>query len=278
MTTDKGENRNSADEANRNTPGDNFLPDQVQAAYQQSKSACLAHSTGDGAEEHLANGVGVSLTGVHVAEGSCSGNTVNNDSAHNNSVGGHQECTACQCGVEEVLAKAAVKLLDNNDCKEGTDDGHPPGSLGRHGHSHQKTGENSGQVADGVGLLHELAVAPLKEDCGCNGSCDGQQNGSAEVDNADDDCGKQSNDDVQHKAAGVSVGSDLGLICYVKHDSFFLFAHFLASFAAASASAFAFSLAALVMNMILAVLKAWVRGILAGQLKEQLPHSKQSVM
>ena len=177
----------------------------------------------------------------------------------------------------EALADAAVELLDHHAGEEGAGHGNPPGARGRQGHGQEQTGQHCGQVVDADRLFHQLPVAPLEEHGGSHGGHHHQQSGCAELDHSPDGCGAQRDKHVQHQAPGVGIGSDLRLIRYVKNDLFFLLAHFWASFAAA-ASAFAFSAAALAWNISLAVLNAWVRGILAGQLYAQLPHSKQSRM
>ena len=134
---------------------------------------------------------------------------------------------------------------------------------------------HGGQVADGVGLFHELAVSPLKEHARHNGHGQRDERLRAELPHADDEGREQGNDHVEHDLAGAALGAHLRLVGSVKGK--FFRCHFVsASFAAASARAF--SSAARAAKRSFAVLKVWVRGRRPGQLYEQLPHSKQSRM
>ena len=81
----------------------------------------------------------------------------------------------------------------------------------------------------------------------------------------DQGSGEQRDDHIEHQAPGVCLCAHLGLVGYVKDNSFLFIAHFAASFAA-RASASAFSFAALAWNISLAVLNACVSGMRAGQL------------
>ena len=287
MAEDQAEDSHGAQIGAGDTPGDDLGGQQVGAADQQGQGAQLTDAAGDGAQQQglEAHVSGHGSAGIQVGQRSCHGDAVNGGgqglghsvAAHDGGVGRQQESTAGQGGVQEVLADAAVELLHHHDGKEVADDGQPPGSVGGENESQQQTGQAGGQVAHGAGLLHQLAVAPLKEHGGGHRDQGQHQGVNAILPNGHSQSRHQGQDDVEHDALGVGSSPYLGLIRNVKDNSFFILAHFLASFAAASASALAFSLADLTWNMILAVLKAWVRGILAGQLKEQLPHSKQSI-
>ena len=106
--------------------------------------------------------------------------------------------------------------------------------------------------------MQKLAIAPLKEHRRCDGTGDHQQGLCAELPDGDHDGRQQRDDHVEHQALGIPIRAYLGLVRYVKDNSLVFLVHFLASFA--------FSAAALAWNMSLAVLKAWVKGIRAGQL------------
>ena len=171
-------------------------------------------------------------------------------------VGRDEERAACESRVQEVLADAAVELLDNNYGKEGANDGQPQRRACRHRERHEQTGERCGAVADGAGLLHKLAISPLEEHGGSHGDeADGYRI-PAELDDGDDECRHERDDNIDHDASGVGAGPDLRLVRYVKDDLFFLIVHYFASFAAASAAALAFSLSALARNISFAVLNA----------------------
>ena len=142
------------------------------------------------------------------------------------------------------------------------------GGAGGHRETQQQARDHGGEIADGLLLMHELAIAPLKEHARCDRAGHQQQGVGAELPHRDHENRQQRDDHVEHQALGVPRRAYLGLVRYVKHNSFVFLVHHLASFA--------FSLAALAWNMSLAVLKAWVKGMRAGQLNAQLPHSKQS--
>ena len=162
-----------------------------------------------------------------------------------------------------ALADAAVKLLYDDDGKEGADDGHPQRSVNGQAEHQQYAGDTCGKIVYRAGLLHKLAVAPLEEHCRCNAYCQKRQNLKAELIYAECHCRHKGDDNVEHNARGVGLGSYLRLIGSVKRI-LFCFHFFSASFAAASA--LAFSSAAFAANRSLAVLNECVSGILPGQL------------
>ena len=271
IAEDQAEQSHSAHEGHGDAPGDDLAQNQIHAADDQSQSADLADAAGDLADEQVNEAVilGHCAGIVQERKGRCHGSGVNGApecsgdqifAAHNGRIGGQQEGAACQGGVQEVLADAAVELLYHHDGEEGADDGQPPGRRGRQNQSQQNTGDAGGQVADGAVLFQELAVAPLEEHGGGHGNRDDQQRIYAELPYRHGNGGEQSDYHVQHDAAGVGIGSDLRLVRYVKNNSFFLLvAHCFASFAAAaaaSASAFAFSFICLAWNISFAVLNA----------------------
>ena len=235
----------------------------------------LRATAGDGAEEALGEGKGHRRVAVHIAEGRGGGHAVDHDDGQHARIGCREEGAARKGGVEEVLADAAVELLDNDDGEEVADHGHPDRRLRGQNHDQQQAGHSGGEIVDGDGFLQEAAVGPLKEHGGRHARHHEQERMPAVAVHAEAHDGQRRDDHVQHDALGVAHGAYLRLVCNVKDHAFFLFVHFLASFAAASA--LAFSLAALAWSKSFAVLKAWVSGILAGQRKVQLPHSMQSV-
>ena len=284
---DERQQRDGADERHGDVPGDDLAAQQVHAADEQRERADFAEAAGHGAEEHglISEVLRQRLAGLHVAERGGHGGRVRADDGrqaaghdpggHEQRVGGEQERTAGERRVEEVLADAAVELLDDHDGEERADDRQPPLAVGRQGVREQDARDHGGQVADGVGLFHELAVSPLKEHARHDGHGQRDERLRAELPHADAQRREQGDDHVEHDLARAALGANLRLIGSVK--GIFFRCHFVsASFAAASARAF--SSAARAAKRSFAVLKVWVRGRRPGQLYEQLPHSKQSRM
>ena len=292
MAEDKGQQRDGADEGHGDTPGDYLAADEVDAADEESDLARFAEAAGHDAEEHVQVAVIFrhGLAGIEVSHRGSHRDAVNGldvharhsggyrPLGHDDGVGRDEERTACESRVQEVLAEAAVELLDDDNREEVADERQPPGGACWQGHRKEHTGQQCGTVADGFGLLEELAVCPLIENRGEHRHGDHENGLHAEFPCCHCQRRQQSQHHVYHDAAGVHSRPYLRLIRNVKDDFFFFLAHYFWASFAAFASAAAFSLAAFAWNMSFAVLKAWVRGILAGQLNAQLPHSKQSVM
>ncbi len=260
---DNGNDGDRADEGNGDAPVDDLADEQVNAAEEQSSSAHFADAAGHRADEHVAEAevLGHSLgTGLEDAQRGCHRGCVNGlaqdrgncPSGHDDRPRCHEESSCRKCGVEEVLADAAVKLLYDDHCEECADNGHPPRCSDRNDQSDEDTGDTGGKVAYGARLLHELAVAPLPEHCRGDGDRNEQQCFHTEHYDTDDHCGNKCNDDIEHDAGCVGIRPYLRLVGGVK-GIFFCFHLFSASFAAASARAF--SSAAFFANRSFAVLK-----------------------
>ena len=163
---DERQQGDGADERHGDVPGDDLAAQQVHAADEQRERADFAEAAGHGAEEHglISEVLRQRLAGLHVAERGGHGGRVRADDGrqaaghdpggHEQRVGGEQERTAGERRVEEVLADAAVELLDDHDGEERADDRQPPLAVGRQGVREQDARDHGGQVADGVGLFH----------------------------------------------------------------------------------------------------------------------------
>ena len=189
---------------------------------------------------------------------------------HEAGITGQQSGTARQSGVDEVLADAAEQLLDHHDGEEVADENGPVGQRHRAHKRQQDAGDHGGQVAHGLGLLHDLAVTPLEEQAADDGHGGQRQGLEAELHNGPDQGGHHGDDDIQHDGAGVLRRPDVGgrsrnelQILVIRH---LLTASFFSSAAAFFASAAALSAAILSLSSCLPVLNIWVRCIRAGQM------------
>ena len=113
-----------------------------------------------------------------------------------------QHNAAHQSGVGKVHADAAEQLLDDDDGHQITDDELADGHAHGHVHSQNDAGDDGRQVADGVGLLEQLAVQPLKGHAGNDGHCRDQQRTHAKNDGRGHHAGAQGDDHVGHQALG----------------------------------------------------------------------------
>ena len=125
-----------------------------------------------------------------------------NEGVHGACEADEQHDTADQCGVCKVHADAAEQLLDHHDGHQITDDELAQRHPHRHIHGQNDAGDDGGQVADGVGLLEQLAVQPLKADTGDDGDGGHQQCTPAKNDCRGDHAGGQGDDHVCHQAGG----------------------------------------------------------------------------
>ena len=164
---------------------------------------------------------------------------------------GHGD-TAHDGGVGEVVAQAAEELLDHHNGDEGAHNGHPPGEGGGHIEGQQHAGDHGGEVAGGVLPVHELAVAPLKEDAGHHGHSHQDQGVDAEDDHRGDQGGEQRQAHPLHDLLGGVGAGDMGGRGY---DQLIVVHHFLPPF----------------FMRIFARAMEGARGRLAGQTKEQVP-------
>ncbi len=121
-----------------------------------------------------------------------------------------QHDTAHQSGVRKVHADAAEQLLDNDDGNEVADEELTDGHTHGHVHGEDDAGDHSGQIADGVFLLQQLAVQPLKGHTGHNGNCRDQQSAQTEDDCRGNHTGDQSDDHVGHQALGGFLTAHAG--------------------------------------------------------------------
>ena len=178
---------------------------------------------------------------------------------HGHRVAQHQEGTAGQGGVHEVLAQAAEELLDHHDGEEIADDQHPVRQSGGAHEGQQHAGNGSGQVLVGAGLLHQLAIAPLKELAGHHRDQSGNESTGAEEHHAHDQGGHQRDEHIAHQVLGIDGGGHVGGRGHRQIQLLFLIHALAASFAA-------FSLAARFRSSPLVTRKDWTRWMRAGQM------------
>ena len=178
---------------------------------------------------------------------------------HGHGVAQHQEGAAAQGGVHEVLTQAAEELLDHHDGEEVADDQHPIGQGGGAHEGQQHAGDGGGQVLDGAGLVHQLAVAPLEELAGQHGDDGGHQGTGAEEHHAHDHGRYQGDEHVPHQVGGVNGRGHVGGRRHRESQLLFLVHALAASFAA-------FSLAARARSSPLVTRKDWTRWRRAGQM------------
>ena len=142
----QGQNSHRDDVRGGNPNPDHALGDQVDSADEQCDGGNLTHAAADVPDEHIQHrGLGndAALHVVH-GQGGCTGNRVccredgspvlfagQHPGGHGHRIAQHQECTASQCGVQEVGAQAAEELLDNHDGKEVANDDGPIGQRDR---------------------------------------------------------------------------------------------------------------------------------------------------
>ena len=147
------------------------------------------------------------LAGVSHSQRGSAGQLVNrcigeHPIVHGTGKADEQHDTAHQCRVCKVHADAAEQLLDHNDGNQVADDELADGHAHGHVHGQNDAGDHSGQVADGVCLLQQLAVQPLKGHTRHNGHCSDQQGTRAKDDCRGHHTGAQGNDHVGHQALG----------------------------------------------------------------------------
>ena len=120
-----------------------------------------------------------------------------------------QEDTAHQSGVGKVHADAAEQLLDHDDGDEIAHDelanGHPHGDV----QGQDDARDHSGQIADGIGLLEQLAVQPLKRHAGHDRHGSDQQGTQTKDDGRGHDARGQGHDHVGHQAGGRLLGAQV---------------------------------------------------------------------
>ena len=207
-------------------PGDDLADHQVHAAQQQHQRGNLAQGAADAAQEHIHHGIGAGEGGevavLHHGQGGGGGDGISvgaegGQLAHGHGPGGHgrgiagqQSGAARQSGVEEVAADAAVQLLDHHNGEERADDDHPIGQRGGAHKGQQHTGDHGGQVANGLGLFQELAIAPLPEHAGGHGHQRQRQGAEAEYEHAHSQGGDHGDDHVHHDGPGALAGPDVG--------------------------------------------------------------------
>ena len=242
--------------------------DEVDTAGQEQQGGDLAGAAAHLAHQHVHEaGVGQSA-GVHEVhgQGGGAGDGVSGGEAvvpeggeqvrgHGHRVAQHQEGTAGQGGVHEVLAQAAEELLDHHDGEEIADDQHPVGQGHGADEGQQHAGDGGGQVAVGLGLVEELAVAPLKDLAGHHGDHGGDEGPGAEEVDRRAQGGHQGDQHVHHQGPGPDGRGDVGGGSYPQQLGFV--AH-------ALAASFAFCWSPRISN--LAIRKVWTRWIRAGQM------------
>ena len=226
-----GQHEHRADDADRDVPGDDFLPEHVGKTQQQCQCADFAHGAGTVgmvAEEEVErrgqlveHGGVATLDGLlHDGQGGSAGLGVEiagelthlRPCSHLCGEGHQQGGTTHQCGVEEVIAQAAEGHLTDADGKEGTDDDNPDRQVGRQVEAEQQAGQHGRAVADGRTLVmkHELIDGPLEADACCNArSADDGRAESEEIERHEQRR-QQGDDDAVHVAldgvCSMSVG------------------------------------------------------------------------
>ncbi|CAN4006709.1 peptide deformylase, partial [Dysosmobacter welbionis] len=174
------------------------------------RHAVLAGEAGHVAGLHIGQRRG---SGNHVGsagQGHPAGLGIRPGAAHGAGIAGHQGGTARQRGVDEVLADAAEQLLDHHDGEEVAHQDHPVGHVHRAHERQQDAGNRGGEIVHGLGLLHELAIAPLKEHAAHHGHGSQSQGPEAELHNGPDQGGHHGDDNIQHDGAGVLRRPDVG--------------------------------------------------------------------
>ena len=120
---------------------------------------------------------------------------------------GTQQGPARQGGIEEVAAQPSIKLFDDDNGKQAAQDRGPVGGGDRKAHSQQQAGDAGGQVADGIALSPQAAVAVLGQHAGAHGYRGQGQHPDAEQKDRHSQGGDQGDDHVQH---GGGDGGRLG--------------------------------------------------------------------
>ena len=200
-------------------PGDDPAEDEVQPADEKHHGGNFAGGAADQTDEHIAEGIlcgqRLKLAGLHHGKRSRSGDGVHSarrrPAGHLGRIAGNQRRTSGERGVEEVLANAAVELLDDEDREEVADEKHPVRKRRGADHGQQQTGERGGQIADGLGLFEKLAVQPLKEHSAGNGNDGGDQRGHTEYIHGHGKRRHKRDDHIEHQAAGVLIVADMGV-------------------------------------------------------------------
>ena len=149
-----------SDDAHRDVPGDDFLPEHICQAQQQGDGAYFADGAqserGIGAQQHL-SGVGQLLKHFGIAcldgflhDGQRGGTRLSVHISAESQLsgqrpGGHlcgeryqQEAAAHECGVEGVVAQPAEGHLADADGNQRTDDDNPDGEVRRKVESQQQ--------------------------------------------------------------------------------------------------------------------------------------------
>ena len=183
---------------------DGLGDDEVDQAQHDGQSAGLAQNAAMDAHEEVQQ---AQLVGVSHGQRGRGGQLIDScirehPLVHRAGEADEQHDTAHQSGVRKVHADAAEQLLDHDDGHEVADeqltDGHPH----RHIQGEDDAGDYSRQVADGVCLLHQLAVQPLERHAGHDRHGSDQQGTQTKDDGRGHDARGQGHDHVGHQAGG----------------------------------------------------------------------------
>ena len=201
----------------RNPWGDDPPGDQIQSAQQQHEHGDASHGAAVLAQQHLPQGQVRHRSGVEDGHGGGGGGGVHAldqagplervHPAGHQAGEGTQQGPPRQGGVEEVAAQPSIKLLDDDNGKQAAQDRGPVGSGDRKAHSQQQAGDAGGQVADGIALSPQAAVAVLGQHTGAHGYRGQSQYPDAEQKDRHGQGGDQGDDHVQH---GGGDGGRLG--------------------------------------------------------------------
>ena len=211
LGSDQVEHEHAANVGSRDGDADGLGSHQIDKTQHDSQCAGLAQHTAVDAHEQIQQ---AQLGRICHSQRGSLGQLIHrcireHPLIHGTGKADEQHDTAHQSGVCKVHANAAEQLLDNDDSHQIADDQLTDGHSHGHVHGKNDAGDHSGQVADGVCTLQQLAVQPLKGHTGYHGNGGDQQGAHAENDRRGNHAGAQCNDHVRHQALGGLVTADV---------------------------------------------------------------------
>ena len=211
--------KHRSNNADRDVPGDNLLPQHISQTNEQCQCTNLTHSpstvrmTAKEKTQRVRQLIqhrritvlhGLLHNGQRCGSRLCIKIAVPlphlRPCRHLGGEGHKQGTTAYQGGIEEIIAETTKRHLGHTDSEERTDEDDPDGEVRRQVESKEQTRQGSRSVKDGQALPFQdiFADGPLEEDAGCHTRYRHDDGAQSEEIERHEQGGQQGDDDTIH--------------------------------------------------------------------------------